>query len=377
MLKQNKTEMSQVGPLRSKPHFEVLDGLRGVAALCVVIFHFSEMVIWNYSKLWIGHGFLAVDFFFCLSGFVLGYAYDNRLAAIGLGRFLRARLIRLQPMVVFGAVLGVIAFYTNPFGITPGYSGAKIALLFAASVFLVPYGAMPERGRNLFSLNAPSWSLFWEYAANVAFGLILFRLRRSALVAITLVSAVALCWAGHKAGNLSGGWSSRNFWDGGARIAFSFSAGLLVFRLGWRFRTRAGLVVLSLLLLAAFAMPYAPGAWMREALVIIVLFPLVVAFGAGATPTPRETRLCQLSGDLSYPLYMTHYGVIWIWGDYAAKHHLASSPLWVAVGIGAVIMVAFAWLVLKLYDEPVRAWATRRFLQSPMILVRDPTLPSR
>lgn len=47
-----------------KPHFVILDGLRGVAAVGVVTFHFLEMVIWNYSKLWIGHGFLAVDFFF-------------------------------------------------------------------------------------------------------------------------------------------------------------------------------------------------------------------------------------------------------------------------------------------------------------------------
>jgi peptidoglycan/LPS O-acetylase OafA/YrhL len=51
---------------RHKPHFVVLDGLRGVAALCVVIFHFGEMVISDYSKLWIGHGYLAVDLFFCL-----------------------------------------------------------------------------------------------------------------------------------------------------------------------------------------------------------------------------------------------------------------------------------------------------------------------
>src|ERR1700721_1531759 len=122
---------------RQRPHFAVLDGMRGIAAICVVIFHFSEMVIWNYSKLWIGHGFLAVDFFFCLSGFVLGYAYDDRVAKIGLGSFLRTRLIRPQPMVVFGAVLGLIAFYANPFGITPGYSPGKIALIFATSVLLV------------------------------------------------------------------------------------------------------------------------------------------------------------------------------------------------------------------------------------------------
>ena len=143
-----------------KPHFAVLDGLRGVAALFVVIFHFSEMVIYDYSKLWIGHGFLAVDFFFCLSGFVMGYAYDDRIAKIGLGKFLKARLIRLHPMVIFGAVLGLVAFYLNPFGVTPGYGAARIALIFAASLLLIPYGTMPERGRNLFGLNAPAWSLF-------------------------------------------------------------------------------------------------------------------------------------------------------------------------------------------------------------------------
>src|ERR1700745_3081053 len=79
---------------RTKPHFVVLDGLRGWAAGGVVIFHFMEIVIWNYSKLWIGHGFLAVDFFFCLSGFVMGYAYDDRIGKMGMGQFFKVRLIR-------------------------------------------------------------------------------------------------------------------------------------------------------------------------------------------------------------------------------------------------------------------------------------------
>ena len=123
--------------------------------------------------MWIGHGFLAVDFFFCLSGFVLGYAYDDRISTMGLGRFLKARLIRLHPMVLFGAALGLIAFYANPFGITPGYGPGKVLLLFAASLLLIPYGAMHQRGQNLFSLNAPSWSLFWEYIANFIFAIAL------------------------------------------------------------------------------------------------------------------------------------------------------------------------------------------------------------
>lgn len=341
---------------RQRPHFAVLDGLRGVAALCVVIFHFSEMVIWDYSKLWIGHGFLAVDFFFCLSGFVMGYAYDDRIAAMGLGSFLKSRLIRLHPMVVLGAVLGLFAFYVNPFGIAPGYGLERVALIFAASVFLIPYGVMQERSQNLFGLNAPSWSLFWEYIANLLFGIVLYRIRRGVLIALTVIMAAVLCWTAHRAGNLAGGWSARNFWDGGARVAFSFPAGLLVYRMSWRLRTRLGFAGLGILLFLALIMPYASGGWVREAVVIVVGFPLLVALGAGAEITPKIERLCRFSGDLSYPLYMTHYAMIWIWGDYAEKHHLTGSSLWAAIAVGTCTMVAFGWSVAKTYDEPVRRY---------------------
>jgi peptidoglycan/LPS O-acetylase OafA/YrhL len=346
---------------RTKPHFAVLDGLRGVAAVGVVTFHFLEMVIWNYSKLWIGHGFLAVDFFFCLSGFVMGYAYDDRIEKMGLWSFLKARLIRLHPLVVLGAVLGLIAFYANPFGVTPGYGPGKVALMFAASLLLIPYGVMNERGQNLFSLNAPAWSLFWEYVANVVFGIVLYRLRRGALLALTVAAAVLLCWVGHRAGNLLGGWSARSFWDGGARVAFSFMAGLLVYRMGWRLRTRLGFGALSVLLMLALVMPYAKGGWIREAAVIVVYFPLLVALGAGATVSPRVERLCKFSGDLSYPLYMTHYAVIWIWGDFADKHKLAAGGLAPYVICGVATMVAFAWLVMVVYDKPVRTYLRARW----------------
>src|SRR5881398_1551675 len=100
--------MSKIDPgadiLKTKKHFDLLDGLRGVAALAVVIFHFMEWVFSDYSENFIGHGFLAVDFFFCLSGFVIGYAYDNRIVKMGVGEFFKSRLIRLHPLVVLGSV---------------------------------------------------------------------------------------------------------------------------------------------------------------------------------------------------------------------------------------------------------------------------------
>ena len=105
----------------NKPHFEILDGLRGVAAIAVVIFHFMEIVVPDYEKNFIAHAYLAVDFFFCLSGFVIAYAYDDKMATIGIGSFLKRRLVRLHPLVIIGSVLGLLTFLFDP------ASGARLA----------------------------------------------------------------------------------------------------------------------------------------------------------------------------------------------------------------------------------------------------------
>src|SRR4051812_21130401 len=109
--------MERLSPdvLRTKEHYEILDGLRGIAALAIVVFHFMEMTISDYSKNFIGHGFLAVDFFFCLSGFVIGYAYDDRIQKMGIAEFFKSRIIRLHPLVVLGSVLGLLSFIFDPF----------------------------------------------------------------------------------------------------------------------------------------------------------------------------------------------------------------------------------------------------------------------
>ncbi|MEO6499770.1 MAG: acyltransferase, partial [Mucilaginibacter sp.] len=192
--------------LKTKQHFDILDGLRGVAALAVVTFHFMEMVYFDYSKNFIAHGFLAVDFFFCLSGFVIGYAYDDRIAKMGVWEFFKSRLIRLHPLVVLGTVLGLLTFLFDPFSTYAGlYSTGKIALMFIASIFLIPFPTMSERGFNLFTFNAPAWSLFWEYVANVFYAFILYRVSRNWLLLLTILSAMLLCFVTYRAGNIMGG----------------------------------------------------------------------------------------------------------------------------------------------------------------------------
>lgn len=336
-------------------HFKALDGLRGVAALAVVTFHFMEMTVGDYSKLFIGHGFLAVDFFFCLSGFVIGHAYDSRIGTTGVLPFFKARLIRLHPLVVLGSVLGLIALLLDPFRAGPlGYSLGRVALIFAASVFLVPYPVMQDRGYNLFSLNAPSWSLFWEYIASIFYAYVLCRLGRIGLLIAAACAAILLCWAGYSFGILSGGWSGKSFWVGGARMTYSFLAGLLVYRFNWIIRNKLGLVVLTVLLLSALLMLYAHGGWKREAAVMIVFFPFLVSLGAGAGPSARSEKICTFAGNLSYPLYMTHYSVIWIFGSYYGTYKPDQAHLAMIVAAGVLTMVGFAYLTITLYDVPAR-----------------------
>ena len=340
--------------IKTKQHFEILDGLRGVAALAVVVFHFMEWVFPDVSKNFIGHGFLAVDFFFCLSGFVIGYAYDNRIQKMGVGEFFKLRLIRLHPLVVLGSVFGLLGFLLDPFASPIAYHAGKLFLLFVCSVFLIPYPVMEDRAFNLFGLNAPSWSLFWEYVANIIYAFILCKISRRSLAVLTILAAAGICVVSYRAGNLLGGWAKDNFLDGGARVAYSFSAGLFLYRSNWIIKNRIGFAGLSVLLFLAFIMPWTKWDWLTEALVVIFYFPLLVSLGAGSSLLPQWKKICRFSGTISYPLYMTHYAAIWVFGNYYTNKKPPAGDLLFIVVPGIIFLVAVAYLTMVFYDIPVR-----------------------
>ncbi len=183
--------------MQNKPHFQTLDGLRGVAAIAVVIFHFMEIAVPNPNDNFIAHAYLAVDFFFCLSGFVIAYAYDDKIANIGIGTFLKRRLIRLHPLVVIGSVIGLLTFIFDPFSnLVQSYTG-KIVLMFVLSCLMLPFPAVKERYFNLFHLNSPTWSLFWEYVANIFYAIVLAKLPKKILWVLTALAAIALVVESH------------------------------------------------------------------------------------------------------------------------------------------------------------------------------------
>ncbi len=346
--------------LKSKPHFHALDGLRGIAAIAVVVFHFMEWIQPDINKNFIGYGFLAVDFFFCLSGFVIAYAYDQRLPKMGLKSFFTARLIRLHPLVVIGTVLGLIGLFLDPFSNhAESLTSSKLVLIIAASLFMIPYPTMEARSFNLFSLNAPGWSLFWEYVANIMYATIIIRLSKKILVALLLLSAVGILYISNTCGHLVGGWNSETFLHGGIRMSYSFLAGMLIFRFGYILKNKMSFVLLSLLLLLAFMTPNFAKTWLTEALIVLLYFPIIIMIGAGSILNNTTEKCAKFLGDISYPLYMTHYAGIWIFGNYISTHKVSNETLYGIVTLGSISLIVISWIVMKTLDFPIRTFLNK------------------
>lgn len=342
-----------------KQHFLVLDGLRGVAAIIIVLFHFMEWLIMDFKENFIGHGFLAVDFFFCLSGFVIAYAYDEKIRTIGLKKFFIARFIRLHPLVIIGSILGLVGLLWTPFSETENYSLLQLTKLFISSILLIPYPILPERAFNLFSINAPAWTLFWEYIANIVYGLFLFKVHKKILYLLVLIFAIYLVYLSYAYGNLSGGWSKDNWEVGGIRLGYSFCAGLLLYRNRLTINNKLGFLVPTVMLLIALFMPFFEINWLVEAVIVILYFPLIIALGAGTTLSKPLEGICRFLGNLSYPLYMTHYCVIWAFGAYLQSPYFDNDNIGYIIVAGTFVLITFGYIVMKFVDTPIREKLTR------------------
>jgi peptidoglycan/LPS O-acetylase OafA/YrhL len=371
------TSTTAIAPAKS--HYVILDGLRGVASLIVVIFHcFEAYTDDNPLKQIINHGYLAVDFFFLLSGFVIAYAYDDRWGRMTQWEFYKRRLIRLQPMVVMGSLIGAALFYFQKGPVFPLVATTPVwkmllVMLVGFTLLPLPKSADIRGWSEMHPLNGPAWSLFFEYIANILYAIGLRKLSNRALSIFVLLSAGLLFHLAvfGKRGDLIGGWSidSTQLHIGFARLLFPFFAGILLMRLGKRIHIKGAFAVCSLLLIAALSLPRFGGTehhWINglyEALCIIILFPIIVAIGAGEKRVDGVSiRIARFFGDLSYPLYITHYPLIYIYTAWVVQNHVpaARGAVWGALLLIAAVTIAYA--SLKLYDEPLRRWLSRKLL---------------
>lgn len=374
-----KSQTSSSAFTDTKPHYDILDGLRGVAAITVVCFHIFEAFATSHLDQRINHGYLAVDFFFILSGFVVGYAYDDRWGTMKTKDFIKRRIIRLHPMVVMGAVIGAIMFYTQGCSVWDVSKISVTALLFATflNMLLIPATPGTEiRGvGEMFPLNGPSWSLFFEYIGNILY---VFFIRRLPAKALALVVFVAGCGLASFAifgplGDLCVGYSltGTEFTGGSLRLLFSFSAGLLISRV---FKPAANVKgafwICGLAIVALLAVPRIGGTehlWMNgiyDTVCCVMFFPLLVCLGASGKNTDKYTaRICRFLGDISYPLYMVHYPFIYLYYAWVKNEDLTfreSLPGAAGVVVGSIVL---AYICLKFYDIPVRKYLTGRFLK--------------
>ncbi|MEG0252486.1 MAG: acyltransferase, partial [Muribaculaceae bacterium] len=269
-----KTEISAAAFADTKPHYDILDGLRGVAALTVVWFHIFEAYATSHLDQQINHGYLAVDFFFILSGFVVGYAYDDRWKTMKIKDFIKRRFIRLHPMVVIGAIIGAIMFYTQGCSVWD-VSKVSITMLLIATfinVFLIPATLGFEiRGvGEMYPLNGPSWSLFFEYIGNILYAFFIHKLTTKALTILVLLAGCSLAafaiWGPY--GDICVGFSMNgdNILGGSLRLMFSFSAGLLLSRIFKAINVKGAFWIGSIALIFLLAVPRIGGAdnlWMN------------------------------------------------------------------------------------------------------------------
>ena len=365
---------------KSKPHYEILDGLRGVAAILVVLFHLLEVYAHgDFTKQIINHGYLAVDFFFMLSGFVISYAYDDRWNVMTVKDFFIRRVIRLQPMIIFGMVIGAILYYFQD-SVGMGWDIKdvpvwKMLLVMFIGCTLFPVGkSLDIRGwSEMHPLNGAAWSLFYEYVANIIYGLFLRRVSKVVLSLLVLIAAGATI---HYAltnpnGNFIGGWSidATQLRIGFTRLTFPFLAGMLLAKVARLIEVKQAFLICSILLVVLFSVPHLGSMdqkWINglyECFCLIVMFPFIVWLGAGGKiESAFGKKICKFLGDISYPLYITHLPFVLIYMAWVTDNNLTlEQGSWMGALVFVVVIIV-AYASMKFYDIPIREFLRKKFI---------------
>lgn len=335
-------------------HYVVLDAIRGVAAFMVVLLHSSRLA----GGQWAPHGYLAVDLFFVLSGFVIAHAYDSRMRqGMPARAFMILRLIRFMPLYWLGLAFGVlhqllliVTHNAHALSWSALTLGTGMGALFLPAPMIQPNG-------NLFPFNVPSWSLFFELAVNLLYGLLFIRLSNKVLVSVVLLSGCGLVAFCFWHGNADIGATDMTIVGGAVRTLFSFPLGILLYRRPfWRVGLPWPILLLIVMGLMIVPVPqgYIP---LYDALFILVASPLLVAAGAASKVEGKGRKIASFVGILSFPIYAVHRPLIDLATPVLERLPVASAGRMVLFLAGLII---FAALLDRLYDRPARQWVARR-----------------
>jgi peptidoglycan/LPS O-acetylase OafA/YrhL len=338
--------------------YNTLDGMRGIAAIAVVILHAQSL----FSPLWCPNGGLAVDLFFVMSGFIIAHAYEARLrTSLSRLRFIVLRLIRLYPLYLLGLLLGITeAVFEILFGRTQAWSVGRLvtAVLFNAPMLPAPGASWQQ----IFPLNPPGWSLFFELVINIAYVLALPLLTNRVLAVIAATSAAALATMCVFAGNLNFGSEWAVFGGGFARVGFSFTIGILGYRLrdAWRPWKVSPLLLLGLAAVI-FTVDAGPFTGVYQLACVLLIMPAMVLLGSATEPGPRLQPAFRFLGLTSYAVYSIHYPLVMASKGVVRKllPDAAGGPtIWIGLIFLVALLIGCA-VIDKVYDTPVRRWLTR------------------
>jgi peptidoglycan/LPS O-acetylase OafA/YrhL len=348
-------------------HYPALDGLRGMAAIAVVFYHIGLYFQLRYIP---AHGYLAVDFFFILSGYVIAHAYDDRLATtMSLASFVRVRLIRLYPLALLGVSIGTVAMLIAS-QVTVGIPVGAVLEAALMNAALLPTSALLAVRPFSFPIDTPLWSLSLEIWINIVYALFFPVITRRVLGGLLVVGAALLVLASAVNGGLNIGLKFQTLYLGFPRVLFAFVAGVLLQRFlsqklqsSYGSRSRwahaACLPLLALLLNPSLAnADWANGAY--DAAAVLFAFPAILCLAAMTIPLPRLEKFWSQLGAISYPLYVTHFPFVLVISNLAHKKHWHGAELYLAAVLTFMVALVVSVLALQLYDVPVR-----RFLSTP------------
>ncbi|MEG3089492.1 acyltransferase family protein [Sphingomonas sp. PB4P5] len=325
-----------------KQRYHTLDAIRGVAAFCVVMLHGSG---W-FGPLKASGGYLAVDLFFALSGFIIADVYEPRFAAGLTARaFIWQRAVRFWPLYMLGTLIGlfVAVIATPSWWLAPQAAGATLFL--------------PSGATHLYPLNKVAWSLGLELLANLVFVLVWRSATVRNLLIVIGLSAVVLVLVALRDGNLEGGFALATLDTGLARVTFSFSLGVLLYRLLPRLRHipfPAWILVLLPypLMLRSFGPLY-------DLALVMIAFPILLLLAA-KNQIRSGVWLASGLGLASYALYAVHKPLTSLI-DNAAEHvgiNLSEYAVWSGLVLGAAFLLG-SW-ILGTFDDKLQDHLKKR-----------------
>jgi len=374
---------ARAGVAVERRQYLTLDGLRGVAALSVVVLHTPHF----FDQWHLPYSFLAVDLFFILSGFVLAAAYEARFqSGLTPAGFVRLRLIRLYPLYLLGTAIGIpVALMSMKYagsGLSVDWSPGVFALSLPLSLVMLP---TPTAGTDgfLYPLNPVLWTILFEVAVNGLYAVLAAHLRSNRrLGALVAAAAVALVGSVLTTDVLEGGATWFTLGVGVSRMMFSFFCGVLVFRLRRPTKVQSSLasVALLIILLVLLGLPHTR---LSALATILLLFPALVIVASVIEPGRSLRRLFGLLGVTSYAVYAIHkplYQILLGLLIIAAPVKPQTLAPW--IGIGYLFLVfGVCVLIDRLYDTPFRrllaSLAQDRAVRADQVDQSDPTARSR